>query len=561
MVVLLLLACTGASDGPGAPSVDPPDSAATDTAADSGDSAEDPSVDDDGDGFYAGEDCDDEDPTRYPVAPDDCDGVDQDCDGNPVGEGACGELIVVDESSAIGWWEAGAETSGLTLLRNATGTWGRPTDFDGDGILDVVADHGGPLLLHGRLPWPNTLVTGVDWLGSWGGDFNIAGDFDGDGWPDVFGTYSEDGHEELYEGAVYLHLGPPSRWPTVRESMRVGADAHWTHEDGKESFGEAQEAADLTGDGLSDLVLLGGKSSNLSGPNDPGGYVRILPGRTSGLPMGIPIEEEEPWFTVDFEVYATSNQMVIVPDIDGDGIPELSLLAPGWHEDGDLADTLAIVPTAVITPEFTGQEITELWELIPLGDSLQRIELVRDNNVLGDANGDGYGDVALTTYDTMDVAGEVICLGALHGGATVSASTVSDQLGGRVCYQRNYPDRVNGVPGHQRVVPDTDRDGVADLFWSSVTSVPGDYYADRMSCVIPTAQLPTAGKALVEDVRKFCFGSGTDEEFHQTDVADLDGDGLPELLAVEGTYEGEYGIGRILVVPGFEIPWGDSTRW
>ncbi len=107
------------------------------------------------------------------------------------------------------------------------------------------------------------------------------------------------------------------------------------------------------------------------------------------------------------------------------------------------------MPTAVLTPEFTGQEITELWELIPLGDSLQRIELVRDANELGDANGDGYGDVALTTYDTMDVAGEVICLGALHGGANVSASTVSDQLGGRVCYQRNYPDQINVNPGRQ----------------------------------------------------------------------------------------------------------------
>ncbi len=327
--MLLLLACTGAPDGPGSPSVDPPDSASTDTAstdtADSGDSAEAPLVDDDGDGFDAEEDCDDEDPARFPGALDACDGVDQDCDGNPVGEGACGELLVVDESTAIGWWEGDGESGNLTLRRDTTGTWGRPADFDGDGILDVVADHVGPLLLHGRLPWPNTLITGVDWLGNWGAEtngFNVAGDFDGDGWTDVFGTYREDGHHELYEGAVYLHLGPPSRWPTVRESIRENADAHWTHEDGREKFGEAQEAADLTGDGLSDLVLLGGKSSDLSGPNDPGGYLRILPGRTSGFPTGIPIEEEEPWFTVDFEVYSSDNRMATLPDIDGDGIPD-----------------------------------------------------------------------------------------------------------------------------------------------------------------------------------------------------------------------------------------------
>jgi hypothetical protein len=557
VLLLLLLACDGSSDRPAPPSGDPGDRSDSD-GSDTADSVELPPVDLDGDGSLEGEDCDDADPTRFPGAIDTCDGVDQDCDGNPVGEGACGELVVVGETTAVGWWVG--ETGGtLGLDFNASGTWGRPTDFDGDGILDVVAHHRGPLLLRGRVPWENTSMHAVDFLGNWStaaDGFTIAGDFDGDGWPDVFATDHEDGHEEAKEGAVSLRLGPPSRWSTEWAMFDEDADAHWTHEDGRENFGLLHDAADLNGDGLSDLALLGGKSS-LARPSDPGGYLRILPGRTSGLPMGIPIEEEEPWFTLDFTVYSTSNLMAVLPDIDGDGIPELAFEKRVW-EGSEAVHSLAIVPTAVLTPAFTGQELTELWEPIPNGDAVQHVQVVRDANELGDVNGDGYGDVALIVYDTMDVHGdEVVCLGALLGGANLPASTTSDQLGGLVCFQRNYLDRLNGNPGRQRVVPDTDGDGIADLFWSAVPSVAGDYDSPRMSCVMPTAQLPSAGKVLVEEVRKFCFGTGTDEPFDETDVADLDGDGLPELL----TGETSWGQGRILVTPGFAIPWDDPTRW
>ena len=134
-----------------------------------------------------------------------------------------------------------------------------------------------------------------------------------------------------------------------------------------------------------------------------------------------------------------------------------------------------------------------------------------------------------------------------------------ERLGGRVCFRRDYDDQVNKNPGHQRVVPDTDGDGVADLFWSSVPTDPEDYEGSRMSCVMPTAQLPAAGEALVEDIRKFCFGSADEDPYSHTDVADLDGDGLPELLVGEPTWNDEQG--RILVVPGFALPWDDPTRW
>ena len=51
----------------------------TSQPTDTGDTAA-PVVDEDGDGFDAGSDCDDTDPDRYPGATELCDGVDDDCD-------------------------------------------------------------------------------------------------------------------------------------------------------------------------------------------------------------------------------------------------------------------------------------------------------------------------------------------------------------------------------------------------------------------------------------------------------------------------------------------------
>jgi len=81
---VLLMACAPVIAEPDRPSPVLPGPSDTDEP-----DVDDGRIDRDGDGFYADEDCDDDDPTVYPGAPERCDPVDRDCDGQAFGPDDC----------------------------------------------------------------------------------------------------------------------------------------------------------------------------------------------------------------------------------------------------------------------------------------------------------------------------------------------------------------------------------------------------------------------------------------------------------------------------------------
>ena len=556
-------------------------------------------VDSDSDGVSGCDgDCDDSDPAFGPNSPEQCDGLDNDCDGNIPswdldndGDGfpACNDCSDAEPLSFPGAWDPNGDgldwncdgedyvalgSSPATRLATTYSTIYFTFfhdldvgDVDGDGLNDILMRFGDLDSAPSDFDWPAQLVTGSDLvlgetrnlalspyefvgLVETGVDDTIGfiGDIDGDGGDDFYiaSPDSEAG------GTVWIISSSSLVGPA---SLNVGAIAMatLTGSAGGDRFGYRVAAGDFDGDGIPDVAVAAPGYDG--GGNDAGGvFLFSGPSLTSGAPQGP--GDADP-IIVGTEVgggsYFDFDMGVLnAGDADGDGLDDLMVVAAGYEEDGAFAGVAYLLPAVQLSTGSSHDLVNAAMRFGALpGDSGNRPIQVE---VLGDVDGDGLSD-----FLSAPSSG-----GAIHliTGADLQSSPVFLGPAIRVSEQLGY----GPADGPTRAVGDLTGDGVSEIvFWELSGSflwvmdgtllVPGSNLTtgDALAtfaatqdpvvsalCGVPPVYPPT-GNACVADSE----GSAT-LQYGDWFGGDVSNDGVNDLIMIRGSNQAE--IPRIAYV-------------
>ena len=384
-------------------------------------------------------------------------------------------------------------------------------DFNGDGYSDVAAGAHGDSKVYvyygsasGIPATPSVTLAGEGSGGEFGRNLT-AGDVNGDGYPDlIVGAHGFNSHL----GKVYIYLGGPDGIAATPSFTLTGEVAN-------SEFGRALAVADITGDGIGDLIV---GASGFSGALVDQGKVYVFQGGTMGM-------NPAPIYTMLGE-HANDEfgRSASAADTNGDGFLDLVVGAPGSTQAG----ATSTVPGSmyVFNGSTTGLSTTSSFKVTGeivsshMGEALAAV---------GDVNGDGYADVAIGARDFScggGPAGKVyVYLGGPNGFSTDRVWTaVGNGKGGlgramAAAGDLNgdgYADFLAGAPGGG---PDI---GAVYVFFGGPAGFTGD------PIVIP-AEAAGAG-----------FGFGIFA------AGDTNGDGALDIVAgAPGSAPGDLGRGRV----------------
>jgi len=392
-------------------------------------------VDADRDGHPADGDCDDTDPAVYPGAPEVClDRVDGDCDGE-IDEG-CGARSLADADAA----RVGGEPD-EHLGRSLAGL----DDLDGDGHADLAmgTDLGGVVLLwggplDGGSP-AETVIASADPTDGTGWSLARAGDLDGDGGPDLLVGAPFEGSAGEWAGAALLVSGgaiqarPATLDPATLPRIIGEAGSHYV---GVSVAGPG----DVDGDGWDDALIgahgvdseagvaylvrgpltadrsLADATARLMGqaPGDYAGYAVAAAGDTDGdglgdLLVGAYGAADEAGFAGLFagplsgslalndadEVLSGASAgdrvgyaVAGVGDVDGDGLADLLIGAPGLDTGGEEAGGAYLLISQPVVVVAQGGEASAFAGISVAG--------------AGDIDGDGLGELLVGAHGAGD---------------------------------------------------------------------------------------------------------------------------------------------------------------
>ncbi len=520
---------------------------------DTTDTAED-GPDDDGDGFtdasHGGDDCDDERAHGYPGAPDACDGLDQDCDGEAIPPGSCSEAM---EATVSAWTTIVGDEA-----RQATDIYASvsPAMAGGDAWLAWEASSGEGLRTTGFLVGSEFLARATypaeEWRG-WSDSYRVAGwpagDVDGDGAPDAWIWWSP---PATGVGAFLLKLGPLEDVTCGVEDPWTWADAEFQNSDPEyEALNLLDSAADVDGDGRDDfLVAL--SPWDESAPDE----LHLITGEAVTDMEGYELATTTPMvlLTADDQDQNTAPEMV--PDITGDGLDDLIGTNNCGDSHGSRRGLTYFSGADFVAAAAMGNELHDVPHVSICGtDETSQVDtyFASGHTLPGDRatdfSGDGHPDV-LAVYAAEVDGDDVGALTFLDLSRADVAPLEELQL-----TQLDY--------GEGRSFNDAQATDFGDLSldeqWLAIDG------AGATTCIVSLAMLPPGGRVATTDLRSPCVLTSLYREYYTQlkDLHDLDGDGLPEWIFSDyyGYEVDGLDVGRIEIVRGFDIPYDDDTRW